>query len=178
MITVISGTNNNGNKTSIFAQHVFELLKNKTSVEVKFLDLEHIAHDYFYPEMYDQQAPSITKIQDEYIIPAEKFYVISPEYNGGISGALKLFLDACSIRAYKESFKNKKAALVGIASGRAGNLRGLDQLSGIFNHVGTVVLPNKLPISSIKSVLNDKDEIVLESAIEAIEKQVEAFLEF
>lgn len=178
MITVISGTNNNGNKTSIFAQHIFELLKNKTNLEVKFLDLERIAHDYFYPEMYDKQAPSITRIQDEYIIPAEKFYIISPEYNGGISGALKLFLDACSIRAYKASFKNKKAALVGVASGRAGNLRGLDQLSGILNHVGTIILPNKLPISSIKSILNDKDEIVLPGTLQAIEQQMEAFLDF
>ncbi|MEM6700575.1 MAG: NAD(P)H-dependent oxidoreductase [Bacteroidota bacterium] len=178
MITVISGTNNKGNKTNVFAQHIFDLLKSKTSSEVKFLDLEHIAHDYFYPEMYKKQAPSITKIQDEYIIPAEKFYVISPEYNGGISGALKLFLDACSIRAYQPSFKDKKVALVGVASGRAGNLRGMDQLTGILNHVGMLVLPNKLPISSINSILNDKGEIVQASALKAIEQQVEAFLEF
>ncbi|MEM8527660.1 MAG: NAD(P)H-dependent oxidoreductase [Bacteroidota bacterium] len=178
MITVISGTNNEGNKTSIFAQHIFELLKKKTTATVKYLDLEEIAHDYFYPEMYDKQAESITKIQNEYIIPAEKFYIISPEYNGGIAGALKLFLDACSIREYKASFKNKKAALVGVASGRAGNLRGLDQLGAILNHVGTVILPNKLPISSIKSVLNEKEEIVLESALEAIEGQVDTFLDF
>ncbi|MEL6717380.1 MAG: NAD(P)H-dependent oxidoreductase [Bacteroidota bacterium] len=178
MITVISGTNNNGNKTSIFAQHTFEVLKSKTSETVKFLDLEHIPHDYFSPEMYDRQAASITKIQDEYIIPAEKFYIISPEYNGGISGALKLFLDACSIREYKASFKGKKAALIGIASGRAGNLRGLDQLSSILNHVGTIVLPNKLPISSIKSLLNEQEEIVASGTLTAIEQQLDAFLNF
>jgi NAD(P)H-dependent FMN reductase len=48
-----------------------------------------------------------------------------------VPGSLKLFIDACSVREYKQNFKGKKAALVGIASGRAGNLRGMDHLTGV-----------------------------------------------
>ena len=178
MVTVISGTNNKGNKTKIFAQYVYSRLKTKTDEVVHYLALDEITHDYFFPEMYKNQASSLSKLQDEYILPAQKFVILSPEYNGGIPGSLKLFIDACSVREYSANFKNKKAALIGTASGRAGNLRGMDQLAQILNHVGTIVMPNKLPISSIGSVLNDKDEIVLDSTIKAIDKQLDDFLVF
>jgi chromate reductase, NAD(P)H dehydrogenase (quinone) len=103
---------------------------------------------------------------------------IVPEYNGGFPGVLKLFLDACSVREYKKTFKGKKAALVGIATGRAGNLRGLEHLTGILNHVGTVVLPNRLPISSIEKLMDDDGIIRDPATLKVIEKQMDEFLLF
>ncbi len=82
-----------------------------------------------------------------------------------------------SIRQYKQTFKGKKAALAGVASGRAGNLRGMDDLSGVLNHVGTEVMANKLPISSIGNIMKD-DKIIDEGTLLAIEWQVKGFLEF
>ena len=55
--------------------------------------------------------------------------------------------------------KEKKAALSGVASGRAGNLRGIDHLTGILHHVGTTVMPQSLPLSSIASLCDDNGEI-------------------
>ncbi|MEM0994563.1 MAG: NAD(P)H-dependent oxidoreductase [Bacteroidota bacterium] len=178
MITVISGTNNKNNKTQIFAHYAYEYLKTKADVQVKYLALDQIEHDYFFPAMYKSQASSLAKLQDEYILPAQKFVIVSPEYNGGVSGALKLFLDACSVREYSATFKGKKAALIGVASGRAGNLRGMGQLSQILNHVGTIVFPNQLPISSIGKLLNEENEITSTATTTALQKQLDGFLDF
>lgn len=180
MITVIAGTNRKDSATRDFANHYYNVLKSKTEEVVKLLDLSEIDHDWFHSEMYNDetQTESLAKIQDEFMIPVYKFVYLTSEYNGSFPGVVKLFLDACSIRAYKETFEGKKAALVGVATGRAGNLRGMDHLSDILNHMGTVVLPNKLPISSIGKLLDNNKELIDESTLEAISNQIDQFLKF
>jgi NAD(P)H-dependent FMN reductase len=95
----------------------------------------------------------------DFILPAQKFVFIAPEYNGSFPGILKVFLDAIP----PEMNRGKKSALIGVSSGRAGNLRGMDHLTGILNYLGMHVHPNKLPISSVLSLMdaegNFRDEI-------------------
>ena len=180
MITVIAGTNRKDSETARFAKYYFDVLDSKTTNTVKFLDLAEIAHDWFHADMYasESQSESLRKLQNEYMIPAEKFVFLTSEYNGSFPGVVKLFIDGCSIREYKKTFSGKKAALVGVASGRAGNLRGMDHLSDILNHVGTVIFPNKLPISSIEKLGNDDKDLTDKNTMEAIDNQIVAFLKF
>jgi NAD(P)H-dependent FMN reductase len=178
MIVVISGTNHYQAKSKIFASYLHESLQKKTDLPVKLLALDEIEHDYFYPDMYQRQAPSITKIQDDYILPATKFMIVSPEYNGGMPGSLKLFIDACSVRHYQTSFRDKKVALVGTATGRAGNLRGMDQLAQIMNHVGAVVMPNKIPISSLGNLINGENELISKPTMKVLDQHAADLIAF
>ncbi len=180
MITVISGTNRHNSEAFHFAQHYANLLASKTDQPIKLLSLTDIPHDWFHPDMYDKhkQSPSLAALQDEFILPAKKFVYVIPEYNGGFPGALKLFIDACSVRDYKANFFGKKAALVGIATGRAGNLRGIEHLTGILHHVGTVVLPQILPISSIEKLMDGQGNISDPATLLALERQADALLTF
>ncbi len=179
MITVISGTNRKNAKTHIFARKYANLIEKSTDQKVNFFSLEDVPNDILSADMYSEsgQSAEVATIQDKIMIPANKIVIIAPEYNGSYPGIVKLFLDACSIRNYKGTFSEKKFALIGIASGRAGNLRGLDHLSGIINHVGGIVYSNKLPISSIGSILSDDDEID-EKTIETMQKHADGFLAF
>lgn len=180
MIAIITGTNRRKSEALTFAKIYQEEFEKQSGEKPVLINLEHIPGQLWHPDMYDsdKQAPEIVQIQDEVMIPAEKLVFVVPEYNGGFPGALKLFLDALSVREYKKTFKGKKALLVGIASGRAGNLRGLEHLTGILNHVGTVVLPNKLPISSIEKLLNEDGTLHHEPTQTVIAKHVEEFLAF
>lgn len=180
MITIIVSTNRKGNECLVFGQQYQSIFQSKTKQTIKLLSLENLNPDFLHSGMYtvEGQAASIAKVQDEYILPAQKFVFIAPEYNGSFPGILKLFLDACSIRAYKENFSNKKAALVGIASGRAGNLRGMDHLNGILNHMGCIILPNKLPFSQIEPLLDANGKIQDENTQIIIENHVIEFLNF
>jgi chromate reductase, NAD(P)H dehydrogenase (quinone) len=178
MITIISGTNRKDSECLQFAKIYQDILIQKNAGSVKLLALEQIPHDWFHPDMYDYQSDSLSALQDEYMIPAEKFIYISPEYNGSFPGVVKLFIDACSVREYRRTFKGKKAALAGVATGRAGNLRGMDHLTGILNHVGTIVLPNKLPISRINDLKNGEGEVIDPATLKAIEAQLDELLAF
>jgi len=179
MITVISGTNRKNSKTRIIAEAYVELFKKETDEPVHFLPLDELPESLMNDVMYsaEGQSKEIGKIQDEIILPANKFFIISPEYNGSYPGILKLFLDAISIREYGATFKGKKVGLAGVASGRAGNLRGMDHLTGVFNHVGSIVFPNKLPLSKV-GALTDDHSVTNEDTLETMQKQVAAFVAF
>ncbi|MEO1514203.1 MAG: NAD(P)H-dependent oxidoreductase [Bacteroidota bacterium] len=181
MITLISGTNRPNSKTAVFAQHFKQLFEELAEEEIRYIDLAEPAMvDILRQEMYSPagQSPALGRLQDEAIIPAHKFFFVYPEYNGSFPGMLKLFLDAISIREYGPTFKGKKAGLAGIASGRAGNLRGIDHLTGVLHHVGTLVMPKMLPISGIGKLLDDQDQIQDEATKEAMRDLVKAFIAF
>jgi NAD(P)H-dependent FMN reductase len=180
MITVISATNRKDSEAHDFAKFYAQTLRKRTDEEVKVLALEEIPHDWFHPGMYAEngQSPSLARLQDEFMLPAGKFVFVIPEYNGSFPGVLKLFLDGCSVRKYHETFKGKKAALLGVASGRAGNLRGMDHLTGILHFLGRVVLPNKLPVSLIRKLTDADGNITDSYTREVIEKQAEELIQF
>jgi len=179
MITIFSSTNRSDSNTEIVARYYHQVFLQKASEEVRFYNLTDLPLDLFHADMYEAggQSKALAEIQDEFLIPADKFFFVIPEYNGGIPGVLKLMIDAFSIREYKPSFKGKKAGLAGVASGRAGNLRGLDQFTHILSHVGTYVMPDKLPISSIEHLLTN-NQLTDEGTKKAIEAHTEAFLNF
>lgn len=179
MITIISGTNRKNSTTEIVAKHYFDNIKNLTDSPVKYLSLQSIPLDTLNPDMYEEsgQSPALQRLQDEYLVDAQKWVIVLPEYNGSYPGVLKLFLDAVSVRKYKETFKNKKLGLVGVASGRGGNLRGLDQLTNSMNYLGFSVMANKLPLSQInRSIVGEKIENELTRS--TILNHVEQFINF
>jgi len=180
MITIISSTNRKNSGCLQFSRHFFRLFQDRVGKEVKLLSLEDLPQNIMHPDMYENggQSPEMAAIQNEFMIPSEKFFFVVPEYNGGFPGVLKLFLDACSVREYNRTFKGKKAALVGVATGRAGNLRGMEHLTGVLNYVGTIVMPSKLPISGIENLTNGNGGITDREPLEVMKKQVEDFLEF
>ncbi len=180
MITVISGTNRIGSYTEKISDQYLKILENATDEKVSYLKLIDLPKDFVESNMYapTNQHPEITKLQDEHLMNSDRIIVISPEYNGSFPGILKFFLDACSIRNYAETFKGKKILLVGVASGRAGNLRGMDHLTGVFNHVGSIVYPNKLPISNVKAVIDEVGDLKDKSVLGAMEDQVNGFLDW
>jgi chromate reductase len=180
MITIISGTNRSDSLTEKFAKHFYELIKSKTEQPVKFFSLQELPDDVLHVGMYSgkKQSKVLREIQEEVMMPAEKFIFVSPEYNGSFPGVLKLFLDACSVHEYNSTFKGKKAGLVGISSGRSGNIRGMDHLSTVLNHVGTEVMGAKLPISKCGDLVDEKGVISDENTLAAIESHVDAFLAY
>ncbi len=180
MITVFSGTNRENNRTKIVANKIYDLLKANSNEEVLFFSLEDLPTDFAHQAMYspEGQSKALAAIQDKYLIPASKIYFVVPEYNGGIPGILKLFIDACSIREYAASFHGgKKAALVGIAAGRSGGLRGLESMTGFLNYLTINVLPNKLPVSTIEQLLTN-NQLTDEGTLKALEQQVQEFIAF
>ena len=180
MITIISGTDRKDGLTHVLAQHYADLMATKTEEPIKLYSLEDLPPDLYGPNMYkkDTLTTAFQTIEEAFLIPADKLFFVIPEYNGSFPGILKLFVDACSIRSKMAIFRGKKAAMVGVATGRAGNIRGLEHFTSVLMFMGVTVLPNLLPISAFNKVIDGDKNIVDEGTLKAIENQVDAFLAF
>jgi NAD(P)H-dependent FMN reductase len=119
--------------------------------------------------------PVYEEIERELLIPTQRFIFISPEYNGSIPGVLKAMFDISDI---DRAWRGKKALLTGVSSGRAGNLRGMEHLTGILNYMKVTVHHNKLPISVVHTLLNANGVIEDLKTLDSINIQLDEFLEF
>ncbi len=169
MITLVSGTNRPNSWTRKVTD-VYKSRLEKKGVEFKLLDLMDLPDDIFNINMYDIKSPDFAQLEKEVLYPATKYIFIIPEYNGSFPGVLKLMIDASDIR---NSFHHKTAALVGVSDGRAGNLRGMDDITNVFNYLKINVLHSKIPISSISKQFNADGEFIAEETLNLIDQQID-----
>lgn len=164
MITIISGTNREGSYTLKLSKEYKRILEEK-GVESTLFSLEGVN--------VMKRDSDFEKIEQDIIIPARYFIFIIPEYNGSFPGILKMLFDTCSSH---EIWFNKKALITGNATGRAGNLRGMDHLADILNYLKITVHPNKLPVSGINQVMSGEGKLHNTDTIKAISLQLDEFI--
>ncbi|HEY8735058.1 MAG TPA: NADPH-dependent FMN reductase [Puia sp.] len=165
MYLIISGTNRKESFTLRVAELYQSILKNK-NIEAPVLSLIGL-------DLLERNA-TVLELEKKWLLPADKYIFISPEYNGSIPGVLKCLIDVSDT---KKVWKGKKALLTGVSKGRAGNLRGMDHLTGIMHFVGTVVHPNKLPISIVDTLFNE-EEMAHQETLRVINQQLDEFINF
>ena len=173
MITIISGTNRPHSNTLKLATYYQQKLKER-SVDSGILSLADISPDFIRADMYKTPSDHFQPYQDR-ITATEKFIFIIPEYNGSFPGILKTFVDACQ---FPNSFFNKKAALVGLSSGKYGNVRGVDHFTGVCHYVRLQVLPLRIHIPHIFQELNDQGSLYHEDTLRFTNEQIDEFVRF
>jgi chromate reductase len=173
MITIISSTNRPGSSTLKVARYYQKKLLDK-GVEAGILSMAQLPPNMLQTDLYGKRSAEFQEIQD-IVTATDKFIFIIPEYNGSFPGALKVFVDACS---FPDSFYEKKAALVGISSGKYGNIRGIDHFTGVCHYVNLHVMPLKLHIANIKSEFNEFSDLYKEDTIKFTNDQIEKFIKF
>lgn len=166
MITIIAGTNRKDSRTLQVANHYFSQFKTYTQ-DVQLLSLEGL--DVL------SRNEALLKVENELLIPSEKFVFIMPEYNGSFPGVLKMLMDNSDI---KKSWWHKKAMLVGVADGRGGNLRGIEHMTNILHYLKMNVYYNKLPLSRINEEMSKEGIFQHAFTTNAIAEQIEGFLNY
>lgn len=172
MYTIVSGTNRPGSITRRFAE-VYEQLLLETGAAVQFFHLEKLPEAVFRCDVYEKvKQPEVKAIQDIFE-QTDKFIFIYPEYNGSYPGILKLLVDVMDPRI---AFHDKKAGLIGISTGRAGNLRGLDQFAAVMHHMNVTVMPYLLPVSRVQAELSEGK--LSEATHKVVMQHIRRMLEF
>ncbi len=174
MITIISTTNREGSMTYKVANFYSRLL-DQMHVNNQIFDLSLLPQDFIFCDFADNSTDYFVNLVEQYIDKADRFIIISPEYHGSYPGIFKAFIDCIGNNGIKE----KKVALVGVSSGRAGNLRGLDQLSILFHHLRAEVYSSKPKLSVIHNLFNEEDDLIDDSdTLKLIQNQINGFLTF
>lgn len=168
MITIIIGTNRKNSMSAKVAQLYRDIVASIVDTErvpLRILSMEHIGP-------FDSNA-ALTEVEEQILIPTEKFIFILPEYNGSFPGILKYFMDSTRIQP---CWWYKKALLVGLADGRSGNLRGTDHFTSILNYLKINVHYNKLTLPHISKEIDQEGRFINQSTSERATQQVVAFL--
>ena len=166
MYTIISGTNRINSHSEKVAKLYQTILKEKgiDAAIFSLIDIDVL-----------NRSEKFEEVEKELMIPSEKFIFIIPEYNGTFPGVLKAMIDITDV---KKVWWGKKALLTGVSTGRAGNLRGMDQLTGSLNHMKVIVHHNKLPLSTIDKMMDADGNITKPDALQSIEQQLSEFIKF
>ncbi|MFI5150084.1 MAG: NADPH-dependent FMN reductase [Bacteroidia bacterium] len=173
MYTIISGTHRKHSNTLKVADIYLQLLQDQ-GIEAKLLSLEHLPPAFIFTDTFGHRTERFQQIMDTFLLHAVKFIIVVPEYNGGIPGIFSAFIDA----AGPELFKGKKVALVGVASGRGGNARGLDYLSNCFHYMGVHVYHKLLPVSQILTLQDEHGKLKEELVNNTLKTQMQEFLDY
>ena len=177
MIALIQGSNRAGNATRAVIDFAAEYLREQGET-VEVVDLVDMPGTVLHAGMYEAGvANDFLDAAERTLKSASRWVFAFPEYNGSFPGALKLFLDALSVRDYAGLFSNRFAALIGTASGRAGNLRGIDHFAAVLNHTGAYVMPKALPISLISTVLDAEGRFADAEAQAYLREYLQRFLD-
>ena len=172
-IVVISSTNR-PNSNTLKVSKVYEGILRSKSIGVKLLDFQILPENIAFGELFGNRSEGFNKIIEEFVVNTKKFIFVVPEYNGSFPGILKLFLDS----VHPKFWENKEVCLVGVSTGRAGNLRGMDHLTGVLNYLKMHVYHNKLPISMVDRIMDENGNFISEDQLKVCKLQVEGYLTF
>jgi NAD(P)H-dependent FMN reductase len=123
-VAIIIGSTRPGRNGEAVARWVYDLAQQRSDAEFELVDIKAFnlpLLDEPVPPSQGQYSQSHTKVWAAKIDPFDAFVFVTPEYNHGISGALKNAIDFL----YRE-WNNKAAGFVGYGS--AGGTRAVESL--------------------------------------------------
>ena len=121
-IPVILGTARVGRRSEYAARFVFEELKKREGIETALLDVR----DFRLPATDDSGETDIAKKLSTITARADGFIIVSPEYNHGYPGELKMLLDMSD-----GEYTKKPVAICGVSEGTMGGARMMEQLRNV-----------------------------------------------
>jgi chromate reductase len=173
MIVIISGTNRPGSNTRKVTANV-EAIYKSLGVPFQLLDLAEMPPEIFSPASYEETPPAFNKFT-EAILASDGLVVVTPEYNGGIPGILKYFID---MLPFPESFEHRPVCFVGLAAGIWGALRPVEQLQAIFGYRNAYVFPERVFMPGVRKLLDEHGKFTSPDIEKRLNSQAEGFVGF
>lgn len=173
MIVVISGTNRPGARSSVVARLTVSILR-AADVEVELIDLRDLPPEVFEPAAYARKPPTFERFQRA-VLEATGILTVVPEYNGSYPGVLKYFID---MLRFPESLYLKPAAFVGVADGRWGGLRAVEQLEMVFQYRNAHLYGRRLFLPAASGLLDADGELTDNELVERLRVLAIDFADF
>jgi azobenzene reductase len=136
-IMVIAGSPKAESRTRGLAQYAAEVLR-EMNVEVLYFDVGIDRLPLFTGDATSAENEMVKKLAD-YAEEADGFFVTSPEYHSGMSGALKNALDFLG----GKYFKNKPSSIAVAAGGGKGGINALANLRTVLRGIYSLVIPDQ-----------------------------------
>ena len=170
-IEIISGSPRKNSMTHRVALFLENKLKTETDHEVGIIALK----DYDIPFVQNvwvtpEKAPESLRPLAQRIFDADAFIMVTPEYNGGYSPALKNFVDHFPKQGHKAF------GIVTASPGAMGGMRASQQMLLLVPGLFGLVSPYMLIIPAVDKKFNEAGELTDESFTNAVNTFAAEFL--
>ncbi|MBC6415672.1 MAG: NAD(P)H-dependent oxidoreductase [Bdellovibrionales bacterium] len=169
---IITSTNRKGALSLKIAGLVKKKYEDLGARHIEILDLKQVPFKDIVDNPFSKPTFALKK-QLNKIAESEALILVCPEYNGGIPGLIKHFIDHW---IYPESFVYKPVCFIGVG-GKFGALNPILHLESIFTYRHSFVFPLRVLIQNVSEVLK-QDEIIDLEIKKLLEKQARNFLKF
>lgn len=172
-IVLLSGTNRpDSNTRKVVAQ--LETIYTALGYKPVIVDLAELPQEIFLPSSYGTKPASFARFNDA-ILAADGLHVVTPEYNGGMPGILKYFIDMLK---FPESFERRPVAFTGIAAGVWGALRPVEQLQAVFGYRNAYLYPERVFIPAVHGHLGADGGVTTPEILGRLKAQAAGFATF
>ncbi len=172
-MVILAGTNRPGSNTrKVVAQ--LETIYTDLGYMPTILDLAELPPEIFLASAYAEKPASFARF-NEAILAADGLHVVTPEYNGGMPGILKYFIDMLK---FPESFERRPVAFTGIAAGVWGALRPVEQLQAVFGYRNAYIYPERVFIPAVYGHLGADGSITTPEVLDRLKAQAGGFVVF
>jgi NAD(P)H-dependent FMN reductase len=150
-IVCISGSNRPENLTSISLEIVVDELRNSGKNPIVF-DARTMSLAFpGQPDTEDAQ-----RLRNA-VAAAPGVILATPEYHGSFSAMTKLIIENLG---YPSVLEGKPVALLGVATGRIGAIKSLEQLKGICSHIGAIVIPGSVSVAGVHKAFDNQGQCI------------------
>ena len=87
----------------------------------------------------------------------------TPEYHGTFSAFTKLIIENLG---HPSALREKPVALLGVAAGRIGAIKSVEQLRGVLAHIGALVVPGSVSVAGIQAAFDRNTGAVTDASTE------------
>ena len=168
-VLCISGTSRPDNFTALaVAVVVAELARHDivpVVVDGRDLDLNFPGQ----PETEDAQR--LRALIDE----AAGVVLATPEYHGSFAAMLKLIIENLG---FPSALQGKPVALLGVAGGRIGAIKSLEQLRSVVAHTGGIVMPGAVSIAGIRGAFDAAGNCTDPGTEQALQRVATSLIDF
>jgi len=159
-IPIILGTARAGRQSEKAAKFMLAEVE-KFGLKTELID----ARDYRLSATDNSEESNLAKKLAEKITRANALIIVSPEYNHGYPGELKMMLDMLY-----DQYARKPVGICGVSSGGLGGARMVEQLRLVAIELGMAPISKAVYFSSIKKLFDDTGAITDESYYKKTEK--------
>lgn len=156
MILVIGGSPRQLGRTQAVSTHIASTLT-QLGAEVEYVNLATTKLPLYDGSLAQDELPEVMHWR-ALAGQAEAFFIVTPDYHNGMSGALKNAIDYLG----GSHFRHKPSAIAALAGGGKGGINALNNLRLVLRGVYSLVLPDQVVVD--KHQVNDQLQIT-DSAI-------------
>jgi NAD(P)H-dependent FMN reductase len=169
-IPILLGTARPERRSEKAAKFVYDSLSKRYDADTQLIDIK----DYLTPHTFASwQESEQGKRWKEIILKAQGLIIVTPEYNHGYPGELKILLD----KLYEE-YKRLPVGLCGVSSGNFGGTRVVENLLPVLKELNMIPIHTVIYFSKIKELFDQNGKITDESYNARMETFFDEMLEF